>query len=51
MVKDVVCGFEVNEKTTKFMYEYNGHKFYFCSTECKKTFVNAPEEYLTTPIK
>ena len=47
MVKDVVCGVEVNEKKTKFKYEHNGLKFYFCCSECKQTFIKTPDQYLT----
>jgi YHS domain-containing protein len=38
MVKDPVCGMEVDPKTTAGKSDYQGQTYYFCSMECKKAF-------------
>ena len=45
MVKDPVCGMEVNEKTAAAKSEYMGKTYYFCSPGCKKTFDADPAKY------
>jgi YHS domain-containing protein len=46
MVKDLVCGMEVDEKTTKFKTEYKGKIYYFCALGCQKKFEKEPEKYI-----
>jgi YHS domain-containing protein len=46
MVKDPVCGMDVNEKTAKLKVEYNGKKYYFCDESCKKEFEKNPGKYV-----
>jgi len=41
MVKDVVCGMEVDEKTS-FKSEYEGKTYYFCSAMCMTNFEKDP---------
>ena len=48
MVKDPVCNMDVDETTTKFISEYAGQTFYFCSEECKETFDSRPQNYQPT---
>ena len=38
MVKDPVCGMEVDEKTAEYSFVKNGKKYYFCSENCYKEF-------------
>lgn len=38
-VRDPVCGMKVDKNKTQFSYEKGGHKFYFCSQNCKDTFI------------
>ena len=45
MVKDVVCGMQVDEKTTTNKSGYKGKTFYFCSPACKTKFDQRPEAY------
>ncbi|GJM15999.1 MAG: YHS domain-containing protein [Thermodesulfobacteriota bacterium] len=45
MVKDPMCGKEVEEKKVNELSEYNGKKYYFCSKECKLRFEMNPEKY------
>ena len=44
MVKDPVCGMEVDEQTAPFHthWEHAG-TFYFCSEHCKKVFDKGPD--------
>jgi len=46
MVKDVVCGMEVDPKKAAGQSEYKGQTYYFCSPGCKKAFDKAPEKYV-----
>lgn len=46
----VVCpvsGKEINKSEAKGSYEYKGKTYYFCCENCKKQFVENPEEYLS----
>ncbi|MBS7619507.1 YHS domain-containing protein [Candidatus Bathyarchaeota archaeon] len=45
MVKDPICGMNVDEKTAKFKSEYMGKTYYFCSQMCKATFDKSPAKY------
>jgi Cu+-exporting ATPase len=47
MVKDPVCGMDVDEKEGKFQSEYESRNFYFCSEECQDTFDSQPQNYAT----
>ena len=38
MVKDPVCGMDVNPITAKFSLEKSGETHYFCSLDCKRKF-------------
>ncbi len=46
MVKDPVCGMDVDPKTAVNKSEYKGQAYYFCSAGCKKDFDKNPEEYV-----
>ena len=39
MAKDVVCGMYVDEATTPFTAERRGTRYYFCSEDCRVTFL------------
>lgn len=45
MVKDPVCGMNVDPKTAAGKSEYKGQTYYFCSQGCKTSFDKAPEKY------
>ena len=45
MVKDLVCGMDVDPKTAAGKSEYKGQTYYFCSAGCKKAFDKEPEKY------
>jgi YHS domain-containing protein len=48
VVKDPVCGMEVNDLKKSLSAVYKGKEYYFCSEYCKKTFKNDPASY--TPV-
>jgi membrane fusion protein, copper/silver efflux system len=51
VVKDPVCGMEVDPKTSKgagLFLEYGGMTYYFCMTQCKQQFVENPGRYVET---
>ena len=45
MVKDLVCGMNVDEKTAKFKSERKSKTYYFCSHACKTAFDENPARY------
>ena len=45
MVVDVVCGMEIDEKSTKWTSEYKSKTYYFCGRMCKLEFSEKPEKY------
>ena len=42
---DPVCGMSVDPATAPAKADYQGKTYYFCSTECKTTFQQKPEQY------
>lgn len=46
MVKDPVCGMDVDPKTAAGKSDYQGQTYYFCSTGCKKAFDKEPHKYV-----
>ena len=52
MVKDPVCGMEVDPAKTPYKTVYKGTIYYFCCIRCKKEFEKNPEYYLKHgPVK
>lgn len=47
MVKDLVCGMDVDPQTAAGKSEYQGQTYYFCSLGCKKDFDKDPQKYLS----
>ena len=45
MVKDPVCGMNVDEKTANFESEYMGKTYYFCNRSCKAVFEKNPKGF------
>lgn len=45
LVVDRVCTNQIDMGGAK-TYKMKGHKYYFCSKKCKKTFKKNPEKYL-----
>lgn len=46
LAKDLVCGMNVDEKTTRFRSEHAGKTYYFCSPSCKEDFDRNPAKYV-----
>lgn len=46
MVKDPVCGMEIEEQKAAGKSEYQGTTYYFCSPACKKAFDKEPQRYV-----
>lgn len=46
MVKDPICGMNVEEKTAGFKSTYQGKIYYFCSPSCKEDFDKAPSKFI-----
>jgi len=47
MVKDPVCGMDVDPKKTKYKLMYQGQEYYFCSRVCMEEFSKDPQRYLS----
>ncbi len=45
MVKDVVCGMQVDEGMAGGKSEHRGKTYYFCSNGCKERFDRDQEKY------
>src|SRR3990172_996332 len=45
MVRDPVCGMEVDPAATFAVRQHKGQTFYFCSDKCVKSFDEAPGRY------
>jgi Cu+-exporting ATPase len=50
MVKDPVCGMEIDPTTAAQTREAMGQTFYFCSDHCAHTFDADPHKYMHHPI-
>jgi len=46
VVKDPVCGMDVDPHTAKHRAGHNGQTYYFCSARCRERFVAEPIQYL-----
>jgi len=45
LVKDPVCGMEIESVTAAGRTVYEGVEYFFCSTECKREFDQNPAKY------
>ena len=45
VVKDLVCGMDVETATAAGHSEHKGHTYYFCGVSCKQKFDLNPEQY------
>ncbi len=46
MLKDLVCGMDVDEKKAESTSHYKGRLYAFCSASCKTTFEKDPERFI-----
>tara|TARA_R110002110_G_scaffold415612_2_gene651658 strand:- start:120015 stop:120266 length:252 start_codon:yes stop_codon:yes gene_type:complete len=49
IVKDTVCGMDVDPATTAHLADHAGERFHFCSAGCATKFKGDPEYYLLPP--
>jgi YHS domain-containing protein len=45
MTTDPVCGMKVDDQNPQHQAQYGGHRYSFCSQQCKNEFEQNPEEY------
>jgi xanthine dehydrogenase accessory factor len=48
---DPVCGMTVEIATVRHMAEHAGQRYYFCCAGCKRSFEQAPEQYLAQAVE
>lgn len=46
-VKDPVCGMEFDSSQAEAQTTYHGRPYYFCSEECRRTFDENPQEFVS----
>lgn len=46
VIKDPVCGMEVDPEAGKPSATHEGHDYHFCSKNCRSKFTAAPEDYI-----
>jgi Cu+-exporting ATPase len=46
VVKDPVCGMEIDVSTAAGHTEHAGQTYYFCGSKCKEKFDHSPSQYL-----
>jgi len=47
LVKDPVCGMEIDPETAVGKEDYQGKTYYFCSTACHQTFKAEPQKFVS----
>jgi P-type Cu+ transporter len=46
LIKDVVCGMTVDERSAKYVTEVGGKMYYFCSAGCMTEFKANPGKFV-----
>ncbi|MGB9773029.1 MAG: YHS domain-containing protein [Bacteroidota bacterium] len=46
MVRDPVCGMQLDEQKANEKSEYQGKSYFFCSSSCKAAFDKNPSSYI-----
>jgi len=46
MIKDPICGMDIDKEVAKESVEHMGQTFYFCSSVCKEKFEKEPMKYM-----
>ena len=46
-VKDPVCGMMIDSNSAAGNSDYQGTRYYFCSTDCKEEFDEHPADYVS----
>ncbi|PLX34439.1 MAG: copper-translocating P-type ATPase [Hyphomicrobiales bacterium] len=52
LLRDPVCGMQVDPDLTKLSHEHEGHVYFFCSSGCHEKFQRTPENHIeaTDPV-
>ena len=50
MVKDPICGMEIEPQSAAARRSHMGHTFYFCSAQCATAFDAAPHQYVAPSL-
>lgn len=45
--KCAVCKKEISDNIAKYVTDYEGQKYYFCSGSCMREFSSGPDAYIT----
>ena len=51
MMRDVVCGMDVDPAEAPAKLDHDGTTYYFCSEECKADFAADPERYVNAAAR
>lgn len=51
IMRDPVCGVELDEPRTFTQAEHDGQIYYFCSMECRKKFETDPDHFVPTVLE
>ncbi len=46
MVKDLVCGMEIDSEAAEAREIHHGISYFFCSEECRQKFEQEPDRYI-----
>ncbi len=46
MVKDIICGMQIDETKVSDKSSYKDEEYSFCSPACKENFDSDPEKYI-----
>ncbi len=46
LVKDLICGMDIDPETAAGKSEYGGKTYYFCAVGCKTEFDGNPDKYI-----
>ena len=45
-VKCAACGAQISDKNAKYVTDYEGQKYYFCSGDCMREFSSGTDRYI-----
>ncbi len=46
VMRDPVCGMQVEPASAKHRHEHDGHDYYFCNPKCREKFIAAPDDFI-----
>ncbi len=48
IMRDPVCGMQVEPATARHRHAHDGHDYYFCNPKCKEKFIAAPDDFINS---